>query len=223
MAFKMSVSEIQKLRKESEEEEVLRKLTLEDEIRSMDKQRKWLMLDIEHIKNMQLSDEDCHLQDERALRNFRRDRIKESLTRQQRIEQEMMSMQRQLDHMEIQMRYRRNMEMLEDEEEEDEICDFEGDYDKHFVIDEYVERASDPMDSATEQEDNLQHQSHGEAILKDTRTVGEAGKNVLFKSSSEKEQSQEHEHQSTKDTLAKQVQIDRNETAATRDQACQAQ
>ena len=61
MAFKMSVSEIQKLRKESEEEEVLRKLTLEDEIRSMDKQRKWLMLDIEHIKNMQLTDEDCHL------------------------------------------------------------------------------------------------------------------------------------------------------------------
>ena len=223
MAFKMSVSEIQKLRKESEEEEVLRKLTLEDEIRSMDKQRKWLMLDIEHIKNMQLTDEDCHLQDERALRNFRRDRTKELLTRQQRIEQEMMSMQRELDHMEIQMRYRRNMEMLEDEEEEDEICDFEGDYDEHLVIDEYVERASDPTDSATEQEDNLQPQSHRVAMLKDKSTVGEAGKNVLFKSSSEKKQSQEHEHQSTKDTLAKQVQIDRNETAATRDQACQAQ
>ena len=89
MAFKMSVSEIQKLRKESEEEEVLRKLTLEDEIWSMDKQRKWLTLDIEHIKNMQLKDEDCHLQDERALRNFRRDRTKELLTRQKRIEQEM--------------------------------------------------------------------------------------------------------------------------------------
>ena len=125
--------------------------------------------------------------------------------------------------MEIQMGYRRNMERLEDEEVEDEICDFEGNYNEHLVIDEYVERASDPMDSATEQEDNLQHQSHGGAILKDTRTVGEAGKNVLFMSSSEKEQLQEHKHQSTKDTLAKQVQIDRNETAAKRDYAYQTQ
>ena len=90
MAYSISRPDLHKMRKESEREETMRKLRLENEIKLLEQQRELLTREICHIQEMQLPDKDCDIHDERELRKFCRERKREILFRQQRIEEEIM-------------------------------------------------------------------------------------------------------------------------------------
>ena len=107
------------------------------------------------------------IQDDRELGQFRRDRIKELLLRQQSIEEEMMCLQREIDQMEMKMRYRKNMEMLEEDEDE-ESADFESSAYEQIVIDEYLHRDSEYSEKEGYDETNTQPQQHMKGILKES-------------------------------------------------------
>ena len=223
MAYSLSGQEIQKLRKESETEEMLRKQQLEEEMLRLVEQRETLALEIQQTKGIRLTDRNINIQDDRDLRQFRRDRIKELLLRQQSIEEEMMCLQRELDQMEMKMRYRKNMEMLEEDEDE-ESENFESSAYEQMVIDEYLHKDSNSSDSETEKTGKPQPQPQVKGILKDN-IIG-VEKNVSFKCPTNREigdkdsetrktvtqNSQEHGYKPTVDTKGEQVHSDRIDT-----------
>ena len=223
MAYSLSRQEIQKLRKESETEEMLRKQQLEEEMQLLAEQREELTREIQQTKEIQLTDRNIEKQDDRELRQFRRDRIKELLLRQQSIEEEMMCLQRELDRMEMEMRYRRNIEMLEEDEEKD-MLDFENSAYEQIVIDEYMHKDSNSSESETEKIGEPQPQPQVKGILKDN-SIG-VEKNVSFKCPTNREigdkdtetrktvtqSSQEHGYKPTVDTKGEQVHSDRIDT-----------
>ena len=221
MAYSMSRPDLQKMRKESEREEIMRKLRLENEIQLLAQERELLTMEICQTEGMQLTDKDCEAQDERELRKCRRERKKELLYRQQRIEEEIMCLQRQLDQLVIYMRYRKNIEMLESDDEK-EMLDYDEDDYEQVVIDEYVQSDSDISEHELIKDE--MSQPHLKSILKDTSLRPE--KNVSFKDSkragigykrTEKaglELSQLRDYQATEDsrnTNAKQAYGDRPE------------
>ena len=76
MAYSVSRPDLQKMRKESEREEIMRKLRLENEIQLLAQERELLTMEICQTEGMQLTDKDCEAQDERELRKCRRERKK---------------------------------------------------------------------------------------------------------------------------------------------------
>ena len=225
MAYSLSRQEIQKLRMESETEEMLRKQQLEEEMLRLAEQRETLALEIQQTKDIRLTDRNMDIQDDRDLRQFRRDRIKDLLLRQQSIEEEMMCIQRELDQMEMKMRYRKNMEMLEEDEDE-ESPDFESSAYEQIVIDEYLHRDSEYSEKEGYDETNTQPQQHMKGILKASSigiernvsfkypTNTEAGDKVTVVRKTATQQAQIQEYQSAADTAPKQVHSDRTETEA---------
>ena len=223
MAYSLSRQEIQKLRKESETEGLIRKQQLEEEMLGLAEQRETLALEIQQTKEIQLTDRNIELQDDRELRKFRRDRIKELLLRQQSIEEEMMCLQRELDRMEMEMRYRRNIEMLEEDEDKD-MLDFETSAYEQIVIDEYMHKDSNSSDSETEKIGKPQPQQHMKGILKESSigvernvsfkcpTNAEANDKVTVDRKTATQQAQIQEYQTAPDTVPKQVQSDRMKT-----------
>ena len=222
MAYSISRPDLHKMRKESEREETMRKLRLENEIKLMEQQRELLTREICHIQEMQLSDKDCDIHDERELRKFRRERKREILFRQQRIEEEIMCLQRQLDQLMIDMRYRKSIEMLE-ADDNNEMWDYEDDEYEQLVIDECAESDSDASESKHLRTEKSQ--SHLKGILKDNSLKAE--KDVSFKDykrtgigskntdRAEKKILPVRENQSTGDsriTNAKKADCDRSET-----------
>lgn len=143
MAQSLDICETQEMRIEYEKKELLRQQTLEEQIKVLKGRRDLLLREVNDFQSAEVRVQDQEIHDERESRRIRRDRIRETLIKQQNIEKEIMFLEHQLDQLVLDMRYRRNIEMIEPDNEHEASY---SDDDEHVIIDEYFQSTTNVLE-----------------------------------------------------------------------------